>query len=266
METIEENTEINDNENPEHIPQAIHRARSINWMLVATWIIAFAGIGTAITSLVYYQKQIDEMRKATKLEWRPYLNIEFIEPSESFYYCGSEISADSNKAYALTKFKVTDPIFSSVKHLYYEQYYKVRYKNSGKTPLRIIQHNSGIFTEKEWSGFYQKSERVLLDSILANQKGEFAVDYIITPDTSIDSHKTLKQVINIDYKGIDSTGADHNYIFYIYSFVEYEDYFGTKYNTLLILCLIYEDTIINGYLEFNCKGSIIEKYRWDIGL
>jgi hypothetical protein len=52
-------------------------------MLVATWVIAVAGLITAgfsiwnsFLSRDYYAKQIDEMKKATRFEWRPFLDIE----------------------------------------------------------------------------------------------------------------------------------------------------------------------------------------------
>jgi hypothetical protein len=241
--------------------------RNKDWMLIGTWIIAVSAVATTIISAIYYQKQVNEMRMATKLEWRPYLNVEYIDRNYKFRYLFTSTRSDSMMPVPMFNLKTTDPSFKDLKGLYLRIAFKTKYRNRGKTPLRVMRHVDGLLTSKQWENVYQKSELRLMDSVLVFAKDYTNdIDLIIQPDTNIASWNENYLSIIFNPDEIDILKTPKQNTIYLYSFVEYEDFLGNKYNTLFVEYNSFAPQIDSGYLQYSNYKIGIEKYRMDIDL
>jgi hypothetical protein len=240
------------------------------WMLITNEIIAIAGvlaalgaIATAIISGIYFQIQTDEMKKATQLEWRPYLNLDIESPKFSFYHVlGNEIN-DSTKAIPLDLITIDEPKYKDYKYLFFKFDFGYKCKNTGKTPLRIRRNIFSAFTENDWNQIYNKSEIALVDSIRAIKNTiVFSADYVIPPDSA--SLITQNKTINKIFTKSDLNAIDNSFRMYSYWYIEYEDMMDNKYNLLLIYCNAFEVSFEQKRLQFLFRGTSLEKLRWDI--
>lgn len=235
-------------------------------MLFATWIIAASSIAATLISLIYYQKQVDEMKKATKMEWRPYLNISYFNLKAEFQPIINIL--DSAGLSLVTSIPVDYLDLASNTSPGFVIAYRLKFANNGKIPLRIIRRASILMDSNTWIEKYKKSEEELVrDGINSSNNSIEPIDVIVNNDTAFYSdenrpivyRKTLqefKQRIN----------SDSSYTLYLATYCEYEDFLKNKYNVLLMEHYIYNISISKNILKCILVQRGIEKYRWDIGL
>jgi len=245
-----------------------------DWLLIATLVIAasailatLASIATAVISGVYYQKQVTEMQRATKLEWRPYLDLEYTDREFSSYYLFNVKGTDSLMAVTTDQIATSDSALRKANSLLFKQNFRVKYYNRGRTPLRIKSHSKGMLTSEQWSDVYHKSNDILLDSVAVQSKdSKLNMDYVVPADTSVLSSNINSLYLPILEGHLDLASIPKEIVVYIYSFVEYEDYFGNEYNLLRIEYNVYLQSIDGERLHFEYSKTGIERHRWDIDI
>jgi len=267
--------------NREYFPLRRNRKGFINsdnktniWLVFFTAIVAIASIGSAVTTWLKLSKQVKEMEYATRLEWRPFLYLDHAEygpPEFSFILAGEDIMIpDSNfvtfsKIDSLITAGILEGISINIPR-------KLRYYNNGKTPLRIKARMSSTLLRNEWIEKYSTSEDTLVNKIYNFPEWEeYITDFIVMPESTYVTKSyqgTYTRSMSItDFKR--QLAQDTTLIFYPYTYVEYEDFFGNDYNSLTIyfLKVKFNSNEKGIYAAINkniCCG--IEKYCWDINI
>lgn len=234
---------------------------------IATLALAILAFGSLLVSRCYMESQVDEMRRATDLTWRPYANI--VRDMDQTPMIGYLIGNASDRA--------TRPVDSVIIG---SDAYKARSKvvmnclrdviiwNSGKTPLWLRSRVSAILREEEWLKKYDKSpEKMIADIASWPVARPFETDFVIRPsDTSVitpDMGGLIPRSMEVaEFETArDST---HRLVLYPYTYIQYEDYRGNRYNLLQVSFFTLNVDTANSRCRVVKDRLGDEVYRWDV--
>jgi hypothetical protein len=237
-------------------------------LLLANWLIAIATIVTVLVTTCYTSRQLDQMRNATDLEWRPYalLNTPDSNLVVFTYLIGGptdsameprpvEMVSLSSDAYKARK-KVA---------LYASKCMLVR--NSGRTPLVLKASVLSSLFDYEWSGQYEKSPEKLVRELKENsQIARQDVDVVVMPGDSFLIPRTnlhAERFMTIE-KFEKARDIDHQIVVYVYCYLEYADIRGRQYNTFRMDHAICRLGVRSDTTTLQVKTAAVEAYRWDM--
>ncbi len=229
---------------------------------VPTLMLVLAIITAAYTAY-YMDEQVDEMKKATMLEWRPYLHLDYTTVNFAFAY---NMINDTSNTPIYRQFKtidVTSDVFRGVEKITIHHANTRQYRNSGKTPLRLTKQRNKCITQEVWDNHYNKSLRKLVQDI-NNGLGydSLQTDVPIFPDSikTFDENKT--GIVDLEKKFVYE--KEWSIVLYPYTYVEYEDFFGNKFNAISMHYVKIDFFVKDNYL-FNSDPEVgVEQYRWDV--
>jgi len=236
----------------------------VTWVLVG---ITFWGVwNTSKTN----KSQLAEMRRATELQYRPYLFIkhDYKEPfqfNEIFHPLEKDDETDSLRK---IDFFDTEVDYTNIEGYSYEMTRKIRYINYGSMPLRLNRVMISTIRKNEWEEDFHKSYVELVRYIRD-------LPQLTEPETDV-TVPAKDSFLTKTYKGYERTMGKYDFdnclfnksqiILYPYTYVEYEDFFGKQqYNTILIQHIIipFIDTL--GKRTPSDIWTIgEERYRWDV--
>jgi len=242
-------------------------------LVYGTWALVAVTIIIGLLTCDKMGNQVDEMKRATELEWRPFLNIKINGSHQEFYYCLNDSINMSDEWRDLKNINIDTDEYKAVRWLIVENYVSREYWNSGKTPLRITYDRVKSISQEMWLNTFKKDASALMRYVSKLPDDDSCdTDVVILPGDSIripndtlnsSMKKTGMYGINIkDYEKY--RDIDGEMYIYPYVYTEYEDFFGHKYNAIIICLLKYKfnetDGIITPALEF----PTIEVYDWDV--
>jgi hypothetical protein len=279
------------------------------YIMIGTLSLALFAFVTAIVSIKsalnleeFYKKQIFEMKKSIRFDWRPFLDIEHVDRKRDFVYLieaqpkpetkkevhtfkefeyatPERLTVDKNVFYEekieqktfkiipLDELNFDDMTYDSVSYLLLPHFRKIRYLNQGETPLRIKAAYISVLTQIEWVEHYNKSESTLVNDIPNLVDWEkWGIDYIVKSR----EEKTSSEFIIpkfIPKSEIETYfNRDSTMTLYWVSYFEYQDFFDNIYNTILIQYEVHRLYNIDNYLAIGSLKAGIEKYRWDVNI
>lgn len=212
------------------------------------------------------QGQLQEARRATKLDWRPFLTINYDDSSWVTYfgYRLSDINKRGTIDKHITRLSINNPEYLAVHHFIHELRRDFSLTNMGATPLRITRAIHSTLNEREWAEKYDKSEESLVRDLIVQSSSFLETDVVILPDSSF-SLEGKGSSGQISKEQFDSILTDSKkLLLYPYTYVEYEDFFKNKYNLLYIQFHFYAIKVTDGIVTVNSSGGGVEKYRWDV--
>lgn len=258
-------------------------------------------IGSAFSAVIYYSKQIGELEKSRRFEWRPFLDISHLSKNNKVFFVKllakrngkitgdldiwqytkperlnvigfdnfiNEISEQKDEIRNLKEISIADSLFIYADTLLIPSARRIQYKNLGNTPLRIKSSYISVLTQNEWVNRYHKSARELISDIpnKVEYSREWETDYIVKASDKRESveypHLKIMPITELfDYYYSDSTMT-----IYWVTYFEYEDFFGYDYNTLLIEYQLFRINLIDDYFEIVSEKEGLEKYRWDVNI
>jgi len=245
-----------------------------NWaLIIPTIIVAAASVCSVYITwekssrqIEIMQGQVDEMKKATELDYRPYLIIDMLNASINLqYYNNDSILIDEFAIQLLDTFELNNigpGYFSfSISRDY-------KNKNVGKSPLWVVNSQSGIIGPEFWSEMQNKPLNKLINNISQESDSNFTSrpDFIILPyDSAITHRGSLSQTfLQISDKAV-YRQFNEEMIFYYYNYIEYEDFLKNKYSIFFVVSNTIELKSDRYSRLILCyKSSGIEKFRWDI--
>lgn len=237
------------------------------WIVFGTWALVVASLISTWYVKGSMDAQVVELKKATELEWRPYLNIELVDKAYTVEYrLGDSDEADTVFA-ALDQIGVSSNEFLAVRYLSYYISRKITFGNTGKTPLYIRRIVPSAMSESEWVQDYQEDPELLVKALLEDStSGRLDVDVVVLPNETIASDTrmgTYRRMNKEEFIG--SLKTNDTIIFYPYTFVEYEDFFTNKYNLLVIELSIAPMKIVNDKVLFpRAIANNRITYMWDV--
>ncbi len=244
----------------------------VDWMTLAlatgTWALVLATLWMAQMTGQAMEDQVSELKKATELQWRPYLNIEHPYVRHDFIYTtGADWSSDT-VGLGIDTIPFGSPLYNGVQRVRYSATRRARFWNSGLTPARITHMVSSVISKKEWFEKYGKSVAALVDTLYAQDEVKlWSTDYIVLPDSTVDmplQEGLVRSMLKEDFE--DYVRTDSMVITYPYTYVVYEDFFGHEYNAIYIQHLIQSVSLIADTPLFadTTVRTCLEQYRWDV--
>lgn len=244
-----------------------NRERTKLWqILLPTGMLLVATISMILTTC-QMEKQVNEMEKATLLEWRPFLNISVPNLYISYRYSLNNDMSDSLAFRYTDSVKIKSDVFRAVEELVFQITFDLNFENSGKTPLRIVKSKIQIISEDRWVNNFDKSIHTLVDSLYSKAKlDSLYTDVPILPDSHSIFNKLDPLYISYDKSKISELidNPDQPLVFYHSYFVEYKDFFGHRFNAVEVIFVMFKFDIKDGYLVHTDSKQGIEQYRWDV--
>lgn len=237
------------------------------WMIIGTWVIAISTLVSVFITSNKMEQQVDELKKSNDLEWRPKLYVDHLKESYNFWY----ILMDKNKVDTITiafdSMNINKSEFLNVEYLSAKFLRDVKLKNKGKLPLFVKSIVSSTITDYEWEQNYYKDPKRLVQHLIRSiEKNTIDRDFIIEPD----SFKVLNglgygRTIPKD-KFLSRLKSKDSFIFYTYTYVQYEDVFENKYDCIYMLAGTFNFDIIGDYIHVSdtIRNVYLEKFQWDV--
>lgn len=236
-------------------------------LVVGTWALVYTSILNTNSVKDAMDEQVEELRKSTQLQWRPYLHLKQTAPIVKLSFGVINQSETAILLKSLQSLNLSSNEFVAVESFHYSIPTSVTYYNSGATPLNITLSFKTLLTKNEWFNTFDKSPEKFVSSIPNNQNIEKdIVDLVILPDSSFSSTKD-KFTASIDINEfLDLLKHDSEIVLYNCTYIEYEDFFENRYNALMIRHIKVPLKIENGIVHYKEKASplMLEVYRWDV--
>jgi len=237
-------------------------------LVLATWVlvgVTFWGVWDASKT---NKSQLAEMRKATELQYRPYLDIlhSYKEPlqfNDIFHWIEKDNDTESMRKIDFFETKINNPDLDKFS---YELQRKIDYVNYGLMPLRIKRGLISAISKKEWEEDFNKSYVELVRYIrslpaLTEPETDIIVqaknNYLTKNYTSFERRMEIFTFRNY-------LTNDKQIVLYPYTYVEYEDFFGKQYNSILIELLIFKLNVDNDVVIPSLKMGAVERFRRDV--
>jgi len=237
------------------------------WLVLGTWALVIVTLYSTWKTVHHLKDQLVEFRRATELQWRPYLNIGIQDSIfySTAYFLGENPQSDTVRI-ELNEVKINSKEFFSVQKVGIQMNYKLKYWNSGATPLRLTAFASSIISQDDWYNTLGKSEEKLVERI-KDSLSLYETDVIILPSDTFKVEKPKKVELRMPKSQFKSQlEQDSALVFYPYVYLTYEDFFGGKYNLLRVemdrIPLVVKDGFATP-MESKTRISL-EKYRWDL--
>ena len=214
------------------------------WLVIGTWALVGVTMYSTRVTTNRMQEQVDIMEKSLRLQWRPYLNLNFgFGGMDYFPYYDGGVVKDSFGIKLARK-----------------------YSNNGATLLTIRQMAVGVMTSFEWECNLKGSSESLVTFIrsTSNWRDTLDTDVVIKPNDSLVTPENTFFCTFPHQEIEDLLRTKKDLILYPYFLVEYADFNETVYNALLIqFCkFTVRDSTNNLIITFQKRG--IKKYRYDV--
>jgi hypothetical protein len=237
------------------------------WVLAIVTILLFiiGGLSMMYTKK-YMSEEVTELRRATELQWRPFLNISIDSVELGVGYDLS--NSDTIAIRSLDSIRIRSDAYLAVKRFLVEPSTSYDLYNSGATPLRLIRMRKKGISEKEWTDKYSKScVKLKRDIEKRDDFDSLETDVIILPDSTFHSKFGVTGLVKIPIDEYEhSIFENKRFIFYTYIYIEYKDFLDNDYNAIYIMHHTALIDTINGTPEFSHMVNGLEQYRWDFDL
>ncbi len=213
------------------------------------------------------KQQTAELKRATELQWRPFLNLTWMPET---YYLGwlgdgqRPKEGDSVMIQHLNTIKLKTPEYESQDSLYGLLRLDITYHNTGKTPLRIVRKAARAFGSSDWVTVYEMSPEKLVADMLDGTMLD--VDRIIGPDSAGPSTPLIRHIV-VDKRLFEKALLNKkNLVLYTAAFIEYEDPFENQYNVLLVNFWRRGFVIRENAADYESDEwqTGLERMRWDV--
>ncbi len=267
-----------------------------NHLVYGTWVLAAATICLVIVGIIgifltksymskqiaemksaneitklFMSEQIAEMKKATQLQWRPFLVFKEKPDTYDWRFYYDNIGNDSTMQgfRSLDSIKIGGDAYVGVKRIRAVYKSSLNFSNTGATPLRVTRFRHKGLSENDWINTYEKSVNLLIQDVGKR-----------SPSDSLEWDVVLQQnepqILPFVTRGIISISIadferyrDTTKILPVYSYVyiEYEDFFENKYNSIMVVSYNFSIDTKDGFIVLSPPETpTLEKYRWDVEL
>jgi len=217
------------------------------------------------------KEQTTELKRATQLEWRPYLNVE--ADSTTYMLCWREKTIPQIEdnllidCSPLPSVLLNSADYDSCNYLTLWAIYRFKYTNTGRTPLRMLARRMFCFSPKDWQDKYGKSAESLVAHL--QHRFPYEVDFIVPPDSSTKASHSVR-IVGVMAKDEfeQAMVSDSIVVFYSAIVFEYEDMFSNQYNTVVVNYWKVRVRQKDKRLFYN-PGNFecgLERLRWDLSL
>jgi hypothetical protein len=236
------------------------------WLVIGTWIMAIASLLSIMAAIYFSSRQIDEMKKATQLEFRPYLVFMGGDCSYNFQWRLKDAKSAAIERVPIESLQVNSREYMAVTDV--ECSFNINHgmANTGRTPFHLIGKKISALTEDEWVNKLKKSENELVKKYCQNRSRHLSVDLVWVPGDERGSGNSSDTIFINKDKFKNALDSGNEIIIYPYFYAEYADIFDNRYNFLYVGCDIFK-------IESNFEGikltrgpTLMEKYRWDVAL
>ena len=248
-----------------------------NWLkiagVVASPLIAIVAILGLILTQINVAKQLEHAKNATQLQWRPYLNIEHISPrGYSFEYLLTGPETGDTLIRKLSDINIESDGYRAVSAIRHHFTRKIRYSNTGATPLRVTHIVSTTISQDDWLNHYEKDLSKLVAALRKSENFglQLETDITVKPGGSVDGSSPLGEfgVVSKTY-WTTNVQQNHNIVLYPVTYVEYEDFFDNTYDVvnmefLRVSLPIRDGIVVDADTLALTPGT--ERYRWDVAV
>lgn len=241
-------------------------------LVIGTWVLVLGSLLSTWLVKNSMDEQVSELKKATELQWRPFLHIEHIERKYHLRYSLGANFSTSTVSKSFDSLKISSTEFMAVRDVEYVVPSRVRLHNLGTTPLNIFFFAKGSMTKKEWFNDLGRSPEKLVSTYFPKPKNYESdtsrIDIVILPDSSKKTPEYYSPK-KIDIKSfMKLLKEEKEVILYNITYIEYEDFYNNSYNTLLVEHIRIPLSVENELVKFgdSLLSYIHEVYRWDISL
>lgn len=240
------------------------------FLVLGTWALVIVTLYSTCMVKKSYENQNYELQKATKLQWRPFLNIMHSNQNITLNFNHGESFESDTISSLFSETPLSSPQYISVQSVRFHATRNITYINTGSTPLHINAVLSSALSQDEWENKYHESVEEMVNDIRNYEEFKsYETDVIINPSDTFYSDTKRGFVRRMPISKFEKYLAiDSNTVFYPYTYVEYSDYFGNSYNTFLMQALIVSFGVMGDTLKLLESGGepILERYRWDVVL
>jgi hypothetical protein len=232
-------------------------------IVLGTWVIALVSLFSSCSVKDYMHKQIEEMKRSTNLQYRPFASVVTEERTCSINYKFRDYSK------SIEEVEIGSPEYDSAIFVSIDYERQVTLENKGSTPLWLKSKVlASAMLENEWLKKYNGSEYVLIDSIRAGSYYDTVdVDIVIEPGGSdpfssavIPKFMSVEQLEHI-------RDGDHRLVLYPYVYFEYKDFTEHIYNIIRIDYVIFNISAIENKAHIKTTQELGKKrLAWDIDL
>ncbi len=234
-------------------------------LVTATCIVALASIATvwftwekSSDQIEIMQEQVDEMKRATEIGYRPFLTVEIYD--DTLYI----IPKMKNKNGVIN---IIDEKNTSLKPNLFtiESFRKFKYHNSGNSPMLIKRKISHMMSSNKWFNSLEKSDTLLIRELRNSNLDSLETDQPILPGSTYVSEwedkRSLEMTPEYLYQKIIN---NDDLTVYTSVYIEYSDIKGRGYN---LLQTMFEKVVNIQYtqmkINFNYANGL-EIIRWDL--
>ncbi len=235
------------------------------YQLYVTIGLFLVGMFVAISTCDNMNDQVAEMKHATELEWRPYLNIRMDSIVTILSYDLSEGGEnDTLIIRSLLDIEVGSDSFRAINRLVCTSFVNFRYWNSGKTPLWFSIRKFGLISSTDWNNSYKKTARVLFQDILnTSDFDSLETDILLNPgETKNIGWFSIPDTAFFAKYEIDNILDSGNIVVYPYLLAEYKDCFNHYYNAILIHYHQLAMKVHERKLTYKSRYFSVEQYEW----
>jgi|GEM_PF-3729761 len=213
------------------------------------------------------KQQTAQLKRSIDLQWRPYLNLDHINPEHRFMYVMVGPAEQDTVLRPIDSVGLESDAFRAVQYVSYAFVRNIEYQNSGSTSLLVKKAIFGTITEDAWRGGLAKSPEKLVAEVKRQQlMVELETDITVAPD-EVDTGGSRVGLATVLPKAYWTSRIKANEPIYLYpySYVEYEDFHGYTYNTLRVewyrLTMQLTGDTVSRHFQ---RSSGQEVYRYDI--
>lgn len=234
-------------------------------LVYGTWALVLVSVVSMVTTCSKMASQVEEVKKATELRWRPFLLSDEVNHQFLQAYFVGETETDLTNYLEIDSTKIGSAEWFGVKYFGFVNPRTVRMKNIGSSPLRVSARAFSSITERQWVEDYSKKPELLVKGILPELKPP-EVDRVLIPDDSIslDSVGVIRKIPKKEFEGLLEDGS---IVIYPFTFIEYKDVYNHVYNVLYMSYFRLTFQVVDSVVIFS--DSVVgglEVYRWDLKL
>jgi len=238
------------------------------WLVFATWGLVLVSLISMFVVKSKMAEQVEAMRYATELQWRPFLKSELIR-IESGYKPSEETNEDPKDTlkFAVNFGEMTLAELLNIDLIQFQPLQTRIVTNTGYSPLYIKASILSFLYEDEWEK-YNKDPIEFAKAIRAFDEwtlGKIENDIVLFPNDTGSVTGGFKRSMEKDKFSHYLSSKDTMNMYY-YFFIEYSDIFGHEYN------LLFMDRM-NATIVEHDEGVILvghsgrpEFIRWDLEL
>ena len=212
--------------------------------------------------------QVDQMKKATELNWRPFLDINPRNEAIAVGALCGESDTSALQPLDIQTVGLNTVEYMALRYIGFVAKTDFTFRNTGKTPLRFLRNKFYTLSLVDWENEFHKSPDSLA-AYLRDGCGVYETDVVILPESTFASNGGFLSKAKLGKAAFEKERAkkekERRLVFYYAYYLEYEDFFDHTYNLLFMRFFPFRFDIRNDSIFFDedIQGGI-ERYRWDI--